>query len=87
MTKISYFAVMMLLAVCTLIPSASSREEVSQTVYVHGGDLNGSLLSGVQVAGQDAAGKSFSGITDSNGTAVVSGQAGEWLFVFIKDGY
>lgn len=87
MIKISYFAAMMLLIVCTLIPPASSQEQVSQMVYVFDGDFNGTPLAGVQIAGQDAAGKSFSGITDANGTAVVSGQAGEWLFVFIKDGY
>jgi tetratricopeptide (TPR) repeat protein len=87
MIKISYFAAMMLLIVCTLIAPASSQEQVSQTVYVFDGDFNGTPLAGVQIAGQDAAGSSFSDITDVNGTAVVSGLAGEWLFVFIKDGY
>ena len=87
MKKISYFAPMMLLIVGALTASASSQEQVSQTVYVFDGDFNGTPLAGVQIAGQDAAGSSFSGITDANGTAVVSGQAGEWLFVFIKDGY
>lgn len=87
MIKISYFAAMMLLIVCALAPQASSQEQVSQTVYVFDGDFNGTPLAGVQIAGQDAVGKSFSGITDANGNAVVSGQAGEWLFVFIKDGY
>lgn len=87
MIKISYFVAMMLLIVCTLIAPASSQEQVSQTVYVFDGDFNGTPLAGVQIAGQDAAGSSFSGITDVNGTAIVSGQAGEWLFVFIKDGY
>lgn len=87
MIKISYFAAMMLLMICTFVPPASSQEQVSQMVYVFDGDFNGTPLAGVQIAGQDAAGKSFSGITDANGTAVVSGQAGGWLFVFIKDGY
>jgi tetratricopeptide (TPR) repeat protein len=87
MKKCSCLAVLMLLIGSSLILPASSQEQVTQTVYVYDGDFNGTLLSGVQVAGQDAAGKSFSGITDSNGVAVVSGQPGTWLFVFIKDGY
>jgi hypothetical protein len=70
-----------------MILTASSQEQVSQTVYAHEGDLNGTLLSGVQVAGQDAAGNSFDGMTNSSGVVVVSGQPGTWLFVFIKDGY
>jgi len=70
-----------------MILTASSQEQVSQTVYAHEGDLNGTLLSGVQVAGQDAAGNSFNGMTNSSGVVVVSGQPGTWLFVFIKDGY
>jgi len=87
MTKGFCLVVLMLLIGSCLMLPASSMEQVSQTVYVYDGDFNGTLLSGVQVAGQDAAGKSFSGITDSNGVAVVSGQPGTWLFVFIKDGY
>ena len=87
MIKGSCLAVLMLLIGSSMILPASSQEQVSQTVYVYDGDFNGTLLSGVQVAGQDAAGNSFSGITDSNGVAVVSGQPGTWQFVFIKDGY
>ncbi len=67
--------------------SQASQGQVAQTIYVHEGDLNGTLLSGVQVAGQDAAGNGFEGITDSNGVAVVSGQPGTWQFTFAKDGY
>jgi hypothetical protein len=87
MIKGSCLAILILLIGSSLMPAASSQEQVSQTVYVHEGDLNGTLLSGVQVTGQDAAGKSFNGITDSNGATVVNGQPGTWLFVFIKDGY
>lgn len=61
MTKGSSLVVLMLLIGSSLILPASSQEQVSQTVYVYDGDFNGTLLSGVQVAGQDAAGKSFSG--------------------------
>ena len=87
MIKCSCLAILMLLIGSSMILTASSQEQVSQTVYVYEGDLNGTLLSGVQVAGQDAAGNSFNGITNSSGVVVVSGQPGTWLFVFIKDGY
>ena len=87
MIKGSCLAVLMLLIGSCMILSASSQDQVSQTVYVYEGDFNGTLLSGVQVAGQDAAGNSFEGMTDSNGVVVVSGQPGTWQFVFTKDGY
>ena len=87
MIKGSCLAILILLIGSSMILTASSQEQVSQTVYVYEGDFNGTLLSGVQVAGQDAAGNSFGGMTDSNGVVVVNGQPGTWLFVFIKDGY
>jgi hypothetical protein len=87
MIKGSCLALLILLIGSSMILTASSQEQVNQTVYVHEGDLNGTLLSGVQVAGQDAAGNSFSGMTNSYGVLVVRGQPGTWLFVFIKDGY
>jgi hypothetical protein len=87
MIKGSCLAILILLIGSSMILTASSQEQVSQTVYAHEGDLNGTLLSGVQVAGQDAAGNSFDGMTNSSGVVVVSGQPGTWLFVFIKDGY
>jgi uncharacterized GH25 family protein len=67
--------------------AASAQDQVSQTVYVYEGDFNGTMLSDVQVTAQDAVGKSFEGITDSNGVVVVSGQPGTWQFTFTKDGY
>ena len=67
--------------------SPQSQGLVDFTVYVHQGDLNGTALSGVQVTGQDAVGNNFSAITDSGGSAVVSGQPGTWQFSFAKDGY
>ncbi|MCX6680654.1 MAG: tetratricopeptide repeat protein [Methanothrix sp.] len=87
MIKGSCLAILILLIGSSMILTASSQEQVSQTVYVYEGGLNGTLLSGVQVAGQDAAGNSFDGMTNSSGVVVVSGQPGTWLFVFIKDGY
>jgi hypothetical protein len=64
-----------------------TQDQVTQTVYVHEGDLNGTMLSDVQVTGQDAVGNSFEGITDSNGVVAISGQPGIWQFAFMKDGY
>jgi hypothetical protein len=79
--------ILILLAISSMILTASSQEQVAQTVHVHEGDLNGTLLSGVQVTGQDAAGNSFDGITDANGAVVISGQPGTWQFTFTKEGY
>jgi tetratricopeptide (TPR) repeat protein len=87
MIKGSCLAVLILLIGSSMILPASSQEQVSQTVYVYEGDLNGTMLSGVQVAGQDAAGNNFEGMTDPNGVVVFKGQPGPWRFVFIKEGY
>ncbi len=70
-----------------MVLTASSQEQVTQTVYVHEGDLNGTLLAGVQVTGQDAAGNGFGGTTDSDGVVAVTGQLGTWQFTFVKVGY
>ena len=59
MIRKSCLAVLMLLIGSSMILTASSQEQVSQTVYVHEGDINGTLLSDVQVTGQDAAGQQF----------------------------
>ncbi len=67
--------------------TAYSQEDAALTVYVHESDLNGTMLSGVQITGEDAAGNEFTGITDDNGAAVVRGQPGPWNFAFYKDGY
>jgi flagellar hook assembly protein FlgD len=67
--------------------TASAQDQVSQKVYVYEGDFNGTMLSDVQVTGQDAVGNSFEGITDSNGVVVIDGQPGTWQFIFMKDGY
>jgi hypothetical protein len=62
-------------------------EPVALTIHVHDGDLNGTLLADVQVGGQDAAGNSFEGMTDSNGTVLIGGVPGTWQFTFSKEGY
>ncbi len=63
------------------------KEPVSLKIYVHEGNLNGTLLSDVRVTGQDATGNSFEGITDSSGTIIIGGQPGTWQFAFAKEGY
>jgi tetratricopeptide (TPR) repeat protein len=83
----SCLMVFLLLAMVNMPLPAASQEQVAETIYVQEEDMNGTLLSGVQVIGQDAAGYSFEGVTDSNGTAVVTGLPGAWQFLFVKDGY
>jgi len=80
-------AVLMLLMCSSTLLVASAQDQVALTVHVYEGDFNGSLLSGVSLSGQDAAGSSFQAVTDSNGAAVVSGQPGAWQFTFAKEGY
>jgi len=86
--KKSYSLMILILLISgSMVLTASSQEQVAQTVYVHEGDLNGTLLSGVQVTGQDAAANNFEGTTDSNGVVAISGQPGLWQFIFAKEGY
>ena len=79
--------ILTLIAASGIALTAFAQEQVDFTVYVHDGSLNGTALSGVQVTGQDAAGNSFEGTTDSDGAAVISGQPGTWQFSFAKEGY
>ena len=64
-----------------------SPEPVALTIYVHDGDINGAMLAGVQVTGQDAAGNGFEGMTDSGGTVTINGVPGTWQFILSKEGY
>ncbi|VVB72012.1 Uncharacterised protein [uncultured archaeon] len=84
--KAWYYLAALAMLCCTAIP-AYSQEQVTMTVYVHDGSLNGALLSGVQITGQDAAGNVFKATTDSSGVALVSGEPGAWQFAFQKAGY
>jgi hypothetical protein len=65
----------------------ATNEKVTLTLYVHDGRADGPRLSGAEVAGQDAAGKSFSQITDANGLVVITGSPGSWQFTAKKPGY
>jgi hypothetical protein len=73
--------------VVLMISGVALASEVALTVYVHQGDLNGTLLSGVEITGEDAKGSSFDEVTGSDGTAVINGQPGTWKFKFTKNGY
>jgi len=64
-----------------------AQEQVALTIYIHEGNLTGPQLSGVQVAGQDAAGNVFSQLTSLNGSVVIHGQPGRWQFTLSKEGY
>jgi hypothetical protein len=85
--KKGYYLTILGLLVCSMVWTAGAQDQATQTVYVHEGDINGTLLAGVQVTGQDAAGNNFQGTTDFNGAVVLSGQPGTWQFSFYKDGY
>jgi predicted alpha/beta hydrolase len=80
-----YFAAMLIL--CGTILPASSQEQIALTIYVHDGDLDGELLTGVKISGQDASGNEFEQATDASGAAVVQGEPGIWQFAFQKAGY
>jgi len=80
-------AALIVLMIGGIALAADSQESVAFTAYVHEGDLNGTLLSGVEITGQDAAGSSFDAITDSSGSAIIYGQPGTWKFEFAKNGY
>jgi hypothetical protein len=84
--KVWYYLAAMLILSGMIFP-ASSQEQVDLTMYVHEGDLDGALLSGVKITGQDASGNGFVQATDANGTAVVQGEPGIWQFAFQKAGY
>ncbi|VVB71944.1 Uncharacterised protein [uncultured archaeon] len=45
------------------------------------------MLSGVQIAGMDAAGSEFNAATNSSGIAVIRGTPGSWELTFTKAGY
>ncbi len=87
MRKSYYLLILILMMNVSMILTASSQEQVAQTIFVYDGDFNGTLLSDVQVDGQDATGNMFGGITDSNGAVVINGQPGTWQFTFAKEGY
>ena len=85
MTARNYLAALLVLVSMAFM--ASAADQITLTIHVHEGDLNGTLLSGVQIAGQDASGEGFDVTTDSDGIAIVTGTPGTWTFTFEKSGY
>jgi hypothetical protein len=64
-----------------------NQDYVTLTAFVHEGDLNGQVLSGVSVTGEDAAGNGFEGTTNASGSVILQGMPGAWQFSFAKEGY
>jgi phosphatidate phosphatase APP1 len=87
MKRVYRLAILALLTLCSMASAAYSQDEAALTVYVHEGDLNGTMLAGVQITGEDEAGNEFAGTTDDDGAAVVYGQPGTWQFALYKEGY
>ena len=59
---------------------------VTLTLYIHDG-AGGTVLSGVQITGTDAAGTAFNETTDGSGLVTITGAAGTWNFTAVKSGY
>ncbi|MHB8119373.1 MAG: hypothetical protein ACYDHX_11685 [Methanothrix sp.] len=70
-----------------MAPTALAQEQIALSIYVHEGNLNGTMLSGVQVTGQNADGSSLKATTDANGVAVVKGVPDTWQLAFEKANY
>ena len=60
---------------------------VTLTLYFHNGDLNGPVIQGVEVTGQDGSGSNFQQTTDSRGSVIISGNPGTWSFSATAFGY
>ena len=85
--NLSRLLVAFLLMSSGLLQAASAQGEVTLSIYVHEGNLNGSMLSGVRITGQDAEGNSLSSTTDESGIAKINGMPGSWKLDFQKSGY
>jgi hypothetical protein len=72
---------------CCMSLSASAQEQITLSIYVHEGNINGTMLSDVQITGQDAKGSSLKATTDSDGVAVLTGTPGSWQLSFQKTNY
>ena len=78
---------MLLMVGCIFVPASSAQEKISLSIYVHEGNLNGTMLTDAQVSGQDADGNSMTAATDANGVAVLNGVPGTWQLSIEKDNY
>ena len=66
---------------------AGTGSNVTLTLYFHNGDLNGPVIQGVEVTGQDGSGSNFQLTTDSRGSVIISGNPGTWSFSATAFGY
>ncbi|OPY53205.1 MAG: hypothetical protein A4E49_01529 [Methanosaeta sp. PtaU1.Bin112] len=85
--NLSRLLVALVLMSCSSLSAALAQGEVTLSIYVHEGNLNGSMLSDVQITGQDAEGNSLSSSTDSDGIASIKGAPGTWKLDFEKSNY
>ena len=78
-------AALILLISSSMVLTASSQEQVAWTVYVHEGNLNGTMLSNVQVTDKTQQATAFK--DDRPKWSCDSyGQPGTWLCSFTKEG-
>ena len=68
-------------------PAYQTPQQVTLTLYVHEGSVNGPLLQGARVTGSDAGSNYFNQITNSNGYVTITGVPGTWQFTASGNGY
>lgn len=85
--NLSRLLVAFLLIGCFSLQAASAESEIALSIYVHEGNLNGTMLSDVRITGQDAEGNSLTSTTEENGIAVIKGKPGTWQLDFEKSDY
>jgi hypothetical protein len=88
MKNIGYITVLVFLIICGTPTNASVPSEESQvtlTLYLLDGRATGPILPDVSVTSYDAEGNDFTGITDSNGSVVITGMPGTWSFLLAKN--
>lgn len=66
---------------------AGLDEPVTLTLYVHGGNIDGPIVSGASITGQDGKGNNLNGITNGDGFAKLIGYPGSWSFKAFAQGY
>jgi len=65
----------------------ATESEISLTLFVHEGSLNGTLVSGAQIISQDAAGNSIQRTSNNNGYVNIKGDPGTWHFTAFAEGF
>lgn len=85
--NLSRLLVAFLLIGCFSLQAASAQSEITLSIYVHEGNLNGTMLSDVRITGQDAEGNSLTSTTEENGIAFIKGKPGTWQLDFDKSNY